>query len=107
MKTMRLSIPRVEASKILKDSLRTISPAAFRMFAATDCYGNVNIGDNETTFTIGLGPTGFATVCGRIVEISPKISEIFYNFEGPFFLFLTKFVLVAHILRIFEPYQEN
>jgi len=96
---------RTEASKILKDSLRTIAPSAFRMFAPADCYGNVNVGENETTFNIGLGPTSFVTANGKIAEIGPDISEISYNFEGPFFLFLMRYSIDSQIMKIFKAYR--
>ncbi len=104
MKTLKLSLPMTEAAGILKNSLRTISPDAYRALSFTDYYGNVNIGSNETTFTVGIGSTGFATACGKITGMGPRASEISYDFKGPFWLFLKKDSINSHITKIFKPY---
>ena len=104
MKTMLLSVSIAEASKILKDSLITISSSAIRVVSDVDCYGNVDIGENETTFVIGQGPTGWTTACGKITAITPETSEISYEFRGPFWQFLVKDSIKTHIIRTFKSY---
>jgi hypothetical protein len=106
MKTLKLSISVIEASEILKNSLRTISPDAYRALSSTDYYGNVNIGSNETTFTVGMGSTGFATACGKITSIGQHMSEISYSLKGPFLFFLKRNSINSHIIKTFKPYLQ-
>lgn len=104
MKTIKLSLSLDEASKRLKTSLMTISSTAIRAFSEIDCYGDVDIGENETTFTIGLGPTGYTTARGKIIAITPETSEISYEFKGPFWQYLVRDSIKTHIKKTFKPF---
>lgn len=105
MKTIQLSISRTEASEILKNSLQTISSSAIRALNEVDCYGNVDIGENETTFVIGQGPTGWTTACGRITSAGSHASEVSYEFKSPFWQFTTRSSIRLHIENTFKSYK--
>ncbi|MFC1704290.1 hypothetical protein ACFL1E_05890 [Candidatus Omnitrophota bacterium] len=105
--SMQLSLSMAEASKTLTSSLRTISPDAFRVVSKTDCYGDIHIGENETTFTIGVGPTGYTTAIGKITAIGPDTSEISYTFKGPFWSLMTRDIINSHIIKTFKTFQLN
>ena len=107
MKTIQISLPMAEASMMLKDSLRTISPSAIRAVSEIDCYGDVEIGENEATFVVGLGPTGYTTACGKITALTEKTSEISYMFKGFFWQFLVRDSIKTHIKKIYKPYMLN
>jgi hypothetical protein len=102
MKKFYLDLDRDDATKILRDSLRVISPTANRVISETDCYGNIEEANNRTSFTIGLGPTGYTRAVGEIVCSGDKESLLYYEFKGFFWSFLVKYVVNQHIKKLFQ-----
>ncbi len=102
MKTILLSLSRVEATEKLSDRLATISDTAIKTLDSSACYGDIHEKQNETTFVVGLGPTGFTTAQGKIIEISPEQSELSYKFKGIPWAFLIKDALNSRIKEIFK-----
>lgn len=100
MKTMRLSISLAEATSRLRASLKRIPTSAIKVYSEIDLYGSINSGENETTFTVGRGPTGYTTAEGRITATGENESEISYEFKGV--SFMTRLSVSGHIKRIFR-----
>ena len=106
-KNITLSLSRTKATDLLKSSLRTVSSSAFKALDETACYGNVHERERETTFVIGLGPTGLITAEGNITDFGPEQSQLTYEFEGLPWAFLKKSLLNVHFKKTFESYIIN
>ena len=106
-KTITLSLSRTEATGQLKGSLHGISDSAFKTFDQSACYGDVHVGERETTFVIGFGPTGWTTAQGRIADISPEQSQLSYVFKGLPWSFWVRKILTGHFTETFEGYIIN
>ncbi len=105
MKTLRVSLGQAEATRKLRESLRTISDDALRQTDQIGFYGNIVEGTGETNFTIGIGPTSFTTAKGSIVDDGTSSSEISYVFKGPFWAFLKRTLIEYHIKQVFARYM--
>ena len=104
MKTISLSLSRAEATEKLENSLHKISGGAIKLFDESACYGDVYEEENETTFVIGFGPTGFTTAQGKISGISTEGSKLSYKFKGLPWSFLVRSILDSHLVDTFEGY---
>ena len=103
-KNIILSLSRTKATDLLKNSLRTVSDSAFKALDQTACYGNVHEQERETTFVIGLSPTGWLTAEGNITDFGPEQSQLTYEFKGLPWAFLKKSLLSKHFKKTFEGY---
>jgi hypothetical protein len=106
-KIITLSLSRTKATDLLKGSLREVSSSAFKALDETACYGNVHEREGETTFVIGLGPTGLITAEGNITDFGPEQSQLTYKFKGLPWAFLKKSLLNIHFKKAFESYIIN
>ena len=103
-KNIILSLSLTKATDLLESSLRTVSSSAFKALDETACYGNVHERERETTFVIGLGPTGLITAEGSITDFGPEQSQLTYEFKGLPWAFLKKSLLNIHFKKTFESY---
>lgn len=105
MKTIRLSLSRAEATRVLQNSLRGISSTAMRCVDLFECYGTIRDGPGKTTFTIGVGPASFTTARGSITDVGSAESVVSYAFKGPFWAFFKRMTIHSHIQRVFRGHR--
>ncbi len=106
-KNNTLSLSRTKATYLLESSFRTVSSCALKALYETACYGNVHEREGETTFVIGLGPTGWVTAEGKITDFGPEQSQLTYELKGLPWAFLKKSLLNVHFKKTFESYIIN